>query len=187
MSVCEAHLQECFNDALQGLGLPWPADPDAKRVYGCIDSLLKIGAWSNQQRNRYAADSHALFVRLRRDGLAFTALVLQQQAQAKAGDALPLADQPKFVLLAHLIACLGTDLSGIGVIERAALTGRDSTVEKKVNEVVHRLLDLQSLDSACFLNLRALDLSEWFKRYAESLLKVNRQAAHDQNDNPTGP
>lgn len=37
-----------------------------------------------------------------------------------------------------------------------------------------------------FLNLRALALSEWFKRYAESLLKVTRQAAQDQGDNPTG-
>lgn len=185
MSVCEDHLQECFYNT-EDFTLSWSADPDAKRVHGCIDSLLKIEAWSNQQRNRYAAASHALFAQLRRDGLAFTARILQAQAQAKASGDLPLVDQPKFVLLAHLLASLGPDLSKIGIVESLLFKNPDLTIEDKVEAIISALLTLQSLDQICFLGLRALALSEWFKRYAESLLKVTRQAAQDQGDNPTG-
>lgn len=181
MSVCGDHLQKCFNDTMRDHALSWSADPDAKRVHGCIDQLRQIGAWSDQQRNRYAAASHALFAQLRRDGLAFTARILQAQAKAKVSDSLPLVDQPKFVLLAHLIACLGPDLSQVGIIESGLLTGKNLTAEDKVEEVIRHLLDIQSLDWACFLNLRALALSEWFKRYAESLLKVSRQQVQDQD------
>lgn len=190
MSVCEIHLQECFGkvqEKKEDFILSWSADPDAKRVHDCINQLKNISGWPNQQRDRYAAASHALFAQLRRDGLAFTARVLQAQARAKASDGLPLVDQPKFVLLAHLIACLGPDLIKIGIIESTWLTGenKDSTAEGKVEEVIRCLLDIQSLDWVCFLNLRALALSEWFKRYAESLFKVTRQAAQDQGDNLT--
>lgn len=124
-------------------------DPDAKRVHGCIDSLLKIN-WPNQQRNRYAAASHILFAQLRRDGLAFTARILQAQAKAKISDTLPLADQPKLVLLVHLIACSGPKFSQVGIIESGLLTGSDLTAENKVEEVIRHLLDVQSLDWACF-------------------------------------
>lgn len=182
MSVCETHLNNCFRDSMGDFALSWSADPDAKRVHGCIDKLLKIKDWSDQQRNRYAAASHTLFAQLRRDGLAFTTDILQAQARAKASDSLPLVDQPKFVLLAHLIACLGPDLSEIGIIESGLMTGTGLTPEAKVEEVINRLLNISSLDWACLLNLRALALSEWFKRYAESLLKVTRQAAQDEGN-----
>ncbi len=187
MSVCESHLQECFGEAKKKT-LSWSADPDAKRVHDCIDQLKNIDDWPKQQRDRYAAASHTLFAQLRRDGLAFTARVLQAQARAKASDSLPLVDQPKFVLLAHLIACLGPDLIKIGIIESTLLTTPRSglTAEDQVEEVIRRLLEIRSTDWVCFLNLRALALSEWFKRYAESLLKVSRQAAQDQSDNQTG-
>lgn len=185
MNICADHLQDCFDKAVQDDDLPWSADPDARRVYVCITALADadLEAWT-AQRKGYAAACHTLFAQLRRDGLAFTARILQEQAKAKAKarNALPLMDQPKFVLLAHLFACLGPDLSKIGIVESLLFKNPDLTIENKVETIISGLLTLQSLDQICFLGLRALAQSEWFRRYAESLLEMTRKQAKDQSD-----
>lgn len=178
MSDCADHLQECFKLPASKMDVRWLADPDAKRVYECIAGLQGIG-WPDEQRNRYAAVCHALYGQLRRDGLAFIACALLGRARTKAQNQDDLVDRPEFVLLAHLIACLGQDLSEMGIMDSMQLTGAYPLVGK-IEQVVNALLDEEmSLDKACFLGLRALALSEWFKRYAESMLKITRQQAQD--------
>ncbi len=120
--------------------------------------------------NRFGLLCHRLPLLIRRSGLARVVLLLHARRAARGDQAGP-EETAEHWLLVLLALCLWPLLRHL-----ARAQGSPPRDDRKLLEALRRGVLEMDVVSYCVLVRRTLELAEWYKRYAQSLLTVRRTA-----------